>query len=252
MSNIVRMPCPPPCPPPSNPYPGWVWNGCEWVCCDPPHPAHPIWPPQPCPPPMPDCGPPSCFSAVAKANACWDQSQMLEDLIKKVLIDVIEDNPGIIPVPPPAPGTGPIIGVTDGSDAAPGEVGEFIASSTTVNFPSTPNNAVVSAAVLQPGDWDCYAGFLPNAWLAGCVIGLSPVPAGVSNAMPAQSGDATTSSTATIITESDAIVNCATARASVTVPTLMAFQIGTNFLLPAAAAPQAGSGTFRFAARRRR
>jgi hypothetical protein len=57
------------------------------------------------------------------------------------------------------PITGPIIGITDGSNAAPGDVGEFISSTTILNN-NTPISgygagAVVPSATitLTPGDW---------------------------------------------------------------------------------------------------
>jgi hypothetical protein len=139
----------------------WVWNGTDWCWV---FPSHPIWPtppgPMPCPPfpPSQQCcpSPPSCFSELAKWNACWDQSQSLEQFLTKVITDIFTQNPDIIPSPPPSAGSGPIIGVTDGSSAAPGEVGEFLSQSESGSFVATAGggSAVYAALTLTPGDWD--------------------------------------------------------------------------------------------------
>jgi hypothetical protein len=138
--------------------PGWRWNGSEW-CWWQPHPEHPIWPPQPpvCPPPPSGCAPPGCFDWIAKAQACWDQSQDLEAFLTQVITDIFTQNPGIIPPPPPSAGTGPIIGVTDGSDAAPGEVGEWMTSQVTGTISQNAGLATYQTLTLTPGDWDCWA-----------------------------------------------------------------------------------------------
>lgn len=66
------------------------------------------------------------------------------------------------PPPPAPPLNGPIIGVTDGSDAAPGMVGEYVSAVNTVAPPMTPTNsptgisAIQAQIVLSPGDWDVW------------------------------------------------------------------------------------------------
>ena len=123
---------------------GWMWNGTQWV---PTPPFPPMCPPPPCPPP-------SCFSHVAKADACWDQSKELYEFLTKVISDIFRCNPGLIPPPPPGTGTGPIIGVTDGSVAAPGEVGEVLCGSAVGTIPAGTLNSIVAPLTLTPGDWD--------------------------------------------------------------------------------------------------
>lgn len=169
-----------------DPQHGWVWDGSNWQWW--PHAEHPIWPPQPpfpCPP-QPGCGPqpmpPSCFSQVAKADACWDQSQSLYNLVSKVVMDIFTKNPGIIPPPPATAGSGPIIGVTDGSTAAPGEVGELL-TQTTNGTMSTGTPGITGAAItLTPGDWnvqseitisDLTAGFYFNGMLYSLMNGTT-------------------------------------------------------------------------------
>lgn len=148
---------------------GWFWNGHTWVWCGgppcppgpPPGPCPPpaVWPPMPTPPP---CGPPSCTDYLAKIQQCWDQSQDLEALLKQIITDIFTNDPGIIPPPPPSAGTGPIIGVTDGSDAAPGEVGEFMFNSVSGVIAQNAGLATYQALTLTPGDWDVW-GYLDVA-----------------------------------------------------------------------------------------
>lgn len=150
---------------------GWWWNGSNWV----PHPEHPIWPPQsgmPCPP-QPCPQPPSCFSAVAKAQSCYDQSQALYNLVSQVVSDIFAKNPGIIPTPPPGSSSAPIIGITDGTPAKAGEVGEYISGVANYSYPASAVGLVISGSVgplvIPPGDWDVWL----NGYTSGYVNGLS-------------------------------------------------------------------------------
>lgn len=81
---------------------------------------------------------------------------MLYDLVTKVVEDIFKNNPGIIPTPPPGQMTGPIIGVTDGSVAGPGEVGEVLRNivTGTVGVSAGLGSASIAALTLTPGDWD--------------------------------------------------------------------------------------------------
>lgn len=164
--------------PPPNVQPadmgGWSWDGSNWVwIMNPiwPAPQPPPWPPQPCPPgctcpqccPPVHCGPrpmpPSCFSAVAKAQACYSQSQALTALITQIINDIFTNNPGIIPTPPPTAQPGPLLGVTDGSVAAPGVVGEILRSVVTGTANTGGGSGIAAqtsfaAITLTPGDWN--------------------------------------------------------------------------------------------------
>ena len=186
------------------------------------HPEHPIWPPQG------TCGPqpPSCFSQIAKADACWDQSQALYNLVSKVVMDIFQTNPGIIPSPPPSQGSGPILGVTDGSNAQPGQVGEFVTGTASLAYAANPaiTQNVNSLIVLQPGDWDVRAFGQTSSAFGVAQFYLSPVPAGLSNEMNAVVFESTAVGG---VLSWDTLVS-ATARASVKVPTLLAFAMAVN------------------------
>lgn len=212
--------------------PGWWWDGCGW------QPQHP------------DCGcgptptPPSCFSQVAHANACYDQSQALYNLVSKVVTDIFTNNPGIIPSPPPASGSGPVMGVTDGSNAAPGQVGEFVTGTATFNYPAsgTPTTTL-SPLVVQPGDWDLYSYMTTSTDTGtGAYFQLNPLPVGVSNSMTGWYG---VGGSTEPLSEFAFVIGL-TARGSFSVPTLLAFQVGIG------TPPAAGVATLVVSARRRR
>lgn len=142
-----------------------------------------------------------------------------------------------LPVPTP-PLRGPIMGVTDGSDAKPGEVGELLSFSVQVNFTSGTQIQVTSMGALSAGDWDCWcAGQFFSTPINLCVIYLSPIPTGFGGIMSGVEADINDAQFATVI--------CNPARALVSVPTLVAF---TSQIQAAAA----GSFNLAFAARRRR
>lgn len=130
-------------------------------------------------------------------------------------------------------------GVTDGSNAAPGNVGEFVSGTFTAPYGQpSPTVAMVSGPVLSPGDWDMWANVAFSTAIAGGAFELKPVPSGTSNNMSAS--DFTTSIEAVQL-------NGMTARGIYSVQTLLAFQIYV-------ATPPATSGTvtLRVEARRRR
>ena len=66
---------------------------------------------------------------------------------------------------------GGIIGVTDGSDAAPGFVGEVISNVNTAGVPlTTVTNANITTIPLTPGDWDVFGEAWFNFSAAGVTI----------------------------------------------------------------------------------
>jgi hypothetical protein len=154
-----------------EPTDGWMWNGHAWVWVGGPPPCPPApcppqfppCPPAPCPPQFPpcpppgSCAPPQCTDWLAKIESCWDQSQDLEALLTKIITQIFTDDPSIIPPAPPSAGSGPIIGVTDGSDAAPGEVGEYVTLAVNGVLAANAGLATYQALTLTPGDWDLWS-----------------------------------------------------------------------------------------------
>lgn len=76
------------------------------------------------------------------------------------------------------------IGVTDGSNAAAGQVGEFVAFTQGVSSTTTSTAQLIVMGSLNPGDWDCSAncGSFSVA-MSQVEMYLSPAPAGFTNGM---------------------------------------------------------------------
>lgn len=233
-SNVVRMA--PSAMPPQPSQQDWVWDGANWTWCGPPaFPSPPscpppLAPPFPCPPPgfptpCPPWFPPPAaqapwypganggvtFSAATPVNPIrgnfWWNGTILQMFDGAAWVSI-----------GPSVATG-ITGVTDGSNAAPGQVGEFITSSNTFSYAAYPANTTqnVSSLVVQPGDWDLNANMTTSTIIGGADFGLNPQPVGVSSAMVA--GESNISMTGT----ETAVLIAQAARASLTVPTLLAF-----------------------------
>lgn len=90
--------------------------------------------------------------------------------------------------PSPAPLRGPIIGVTNGAVANPGEVGEFVRGTSVgpYNITTTAGGQQtiqVSLMVLPPGDWDLEFHCYFDTSILGAFALLDPLPAGIIDAM---------------------------------------------------------------------
>jgi hypothetical protein len=187
------------------------------------------WPP--CPPP---CPPADCFSGLAHLEQCYADVKRAEALLKQMIKDIIACDPGII-------GSGmPIIGVTDGSDAQPGQVGEFVRLIIgNITIPAAYLVQNVTLGVLSPGDWDCWCSCSFTSFISDARMSLNPVPTGFSDEMYV--GMATTLESFNLVGP--------TGRALISVPTLVNMQLTTNL---AAEGPAATIGYMIFSARRRR
>jgi hypothetical protein len=136
----------------------------------------------------------------------------------------------------------PLQGVTDGSNALAGNIGEFVTMQASFSIPTAAQvGAIVTVGVLSPGDWTCNAYCNTTVVVSDLSFHLSPIPAGFSNAMDAALGNAAGLLNATFISPM--------ARGSISVPTLVAFAANTNTI---SAGTTAGSGTIYFSARRSR
>jgi hypothetical protein len=131
-----------------------------------------------------------------------------------------------------------IQGVTDGSSALPGNVGEFATATVQINFPASASTVTpIQPIVISPGDWDISAFMVPSVAVNFLGFVLSPVPAGMSNNMQAQQGNAGVDL---------ATVSGPLARGNFTVPTLLPFTVTVS------ATATAGYYYFTVSARRRR
>lgn len=162
-TNVVALPnahagaAPAATPPAGSPtmYPPWAMN-----------PIYPI-PPGPwggtgAPGCAPGCPPNSLMQ-------CYCDIQNATAFISAIMIDLINNNPAVaqamIDAIVKSGAALPLIGVTNGSAAQPGQVGEFVEFVQNVSVPSgTTSNQTVTMGVLQPGDWDCWgSAYFPMA-----------------------------------------------------------------------------------------
>jgi hypothetical protein len=186
--------------------------------------------------------PPSCFSELYRLNQCYDDVKAMQKILTKVMTDLIQSDPSIVQTIieeiSKSGSSVPQIGVTDGTDAQAGQVGEYVEFNISGNVPQStvwsPQSVV--AGIMQPGDWDVWGNIGVQAQMMGVAIQLSPAPAGFSNTLDAYMALPDPLS-ATVIMQ--------TARASLTVPTLLAFNLQT-------VSTSAATFGLQIAARRRR
>jgi hypothetical protein len=190
--------------------------------------------------------PPSCFSQLSALNACYDSVQMMEQILAKVMTDLVTNNKAVqnaIVAAIAASGSNvPLIGVTNGSDAQPGQVGEFHAFTITVNFGTGTVQQTINMGTLQPGDWDVWAWAQPGIVAPSVVEDMSfylfPQPAGFSNTLSGAIWDATSGGNLNVVVSS-------TCRASISAPVPLVFNFETI-------TTGAGNATFQVEMRRAR
>lgn len=175
-------------------------------------PASPYWP---MPQVMPGCCPPGGMDALMK---CYCDIQSATAFICAVMVDCINTNPAVIQAILDAIAKSgsnvPLVGVTNGTEAQAGQVGERILL--TASFPVVAGNSqpVLVLGTLPPGDWDCWYHFQPNANVAWVAAYLAPQPAGFDDNMTFYVANAT---------ENELFPGPGT-RALTSVPSLLAFQ----------------------------
>lgn len=131
--------------------------------------------------------------------------------------------PPICPPFPPRPINGPIAGVTDGSAARPGEVGEYVMGTSAVNVVIDPaeHTYLAQPLVLSPGDWDIQASFYaPGLNAEAIAVHLEPLPTGVSGGLDGNIQVSTGSMHARVTTPRT--------QALVSVPTLLPFSLAVR------------------------
>lgn len=227
---------------------GWSWNGSQWVCdpCDdfPPCPPFPGFPPALDPatsPWYPGANAGVSFGATApnfpiRGNFWWDGKTLW--MFDGAAWVIVGGNSGAPP-----------LGVTDGSNAPAGYVGEFYNNLTTGNVPTTMGfTQTINAGVLQPGDWTVQAWMFTSALVSGLTFLLNPIPTGVTHNMAAVEGMEVSASQGGMFTGT---IGSDPARANLVVPTLFVFTLVTNNVgTTGAVAPVAGTWQFGLQARR--
>lgn len=202
-----------------------------------------VWPPSTVMPfPLPwggtGCCPPGGMDALMK---CYCDIQAASAFIGQIMIDQINNNPAvveaIIAALEKSGSTLPLIGVTDGSNAQPGQVGEFIEFEQATPIIVGSNTFNLSMGVLPAGDWDATAFWSPFATLDSASFLLNPTLPSASNFMAGQLTAGGGIEALTLIGQP--------ARISMSVPTLIVFQLQCN-------STTTGNGIFEFSARRAR
>ena len=161
---------------------------------------------------LPGCCPPSGLMQ------SWCDIQNAMAFISAVMIDLINNNPDIaqamIDAIVKSGAALPLVGVTNGSDAQPGQVGEWVEfAMDNVTYPSGSSVQTLSMGVLQPGDWNVWYIVYHNANPTNSSAIFLPLPTGFSGGAPSVQGRAGT------------ILLSPQARASLTVPTLVPLQL---------------------------
>lgn len=183
----------------------------------------------------PSCPPPPIVDCMGSLAQCYADVKAAQAFLEQMLIDIINCNPDII-----GRGT-PIVGVTDGSNAQPGMVGEIITLTGVFPYNATQTQGPLSLGSLPAGDWDCWTYGYPSAWATDFEFALNPVPAGFENNLWGK----TTVQTPTVWIVPVVGIQ---GRASTTQPSLIAFTCTANANGPG----DAGTMAITFNARRRR
>lgn len=170
----------------------------------------------------------------------------LAEVVDDIILDRIDkgilapgpnavQTPGVTPPLPTRPT--PLLGVTDGSDAAPGIVGEFLMNNATIPYGAYPalTQVTVSTLVVPPGDWLMFASMSLSSASRNAFYFLSPLPTGASNAMSAGMWTSNASGDAVFLVSSPA-------RGSFSVPTLLPFSVTINQADPGLPAGNASLG----------
>lgn len=145
---------------------------------------------------------------------------------------------------------GPIVGVVDGSDAAPGQVGEFLTATGTFAYAAGSGTGVTSTGTINlismpPGDWDFTISASFSNLITSALFELNPFPVtGMSNAMVGLNGNFTMSGEAQTV-----VIIGQSARGSFAVTTALVFEVQ---VFNSATTEPAGTMTLRIEARRRR
>jgi hypothetical protein len=130
----------------------------------------------------------------------------------------------------------PLQGVTDGSDAKAGYIGEFMTA--TVTTPWSIANGVsqtqnISTIVMSPGDWDMFSRLDIAFPFTNTLFNCSPVPAGMTGDLSGAVG-ATGMGGVTPIQETYLIMSGMVSRLNCTVPTLIPMSISIGNVTGAA------------------
>lgn len=176
----------------------------------------------------PGCPPSSCFDPAALLG-CYSDIQALTVLINQIVQNLAATDPtfqkSLVDAIVSSGSNIPLIGVTNGSAAKPGQVGEYIEQNWSTPVTGAPQTFNIPGIVLQPGDWTLQASAYMDGWPTGIMIYLNPQPPGFSNGMFGIAGSVTNPGTGA------GFLTAVSPRAQglVSVPTLVPFTMQVNF-----------------------
>jgi hypothetical protein len=158
------------------------------------------------------CNPCQCGGGWGGLMQCWQDIAQFQQFLICMLSQA---------------GPFPMQGVTDGSNAKAGNIGEFITGTGSATYAAAAlSNVAISPLVVAPGDWDLRGFVAQSGPVTGISLILTPAPAGMSNQMEAAIGSVDTGATVNNFEN----VPMQMARGSFTVPTLLSWagQINTT------------------------
>lgn len=176
------------------------------------------------------CCPPGGMDALLQ---CYCDIQAATAFISKIVTDLAANDPAfqqaLVDAIAKSGSNIPLTGVTNGSNAQPGQVGEhlFFAVGAIPITVSQANKQTITMGVVQPGDWDLWAYLYTDISVEGLQYQLSPASTagGVfSNLMTAFIGDLGSINMGAGI---NFTMNTPVARLSTAVPVLVAFDLYT-------------------------
>jgi len=117
-------------------------------------------------------------------NACYDSVQTMEQILQKVMLDLIQNDPAVMQAILAGIGTSGIPGVTTGLPAAAGTVGQIISGQVLNQAFSATGATLVSPLTIPAGDWNIQAVLSVGAGaptdITGAAVVLStPLPPGM-------------------------------------------------------------------------
>jgi len=117
-------------------------------------------------------------------NACYDSVQVMEQILQKVMLDLIQNDPAVMAAILAGIGTSGIPGVTTGLPAAAGTVGQIISGQVLNQAFAATGATLVTPLTIPPGDWNIGAVLSIGAGaptdITGAAATLSaPIPPGM-------------------------------------------------------------------------
>lgn len=191
----------------------------------------------------PGCCPPGGMDALLK---CYCDVQAATAFICSVMVQCVQTNPAVVQAiiaAIKASGSSlPLTGVTNGSDAQPGQVGEFVTFQLGMPYTGAVGQVIsFSMGVLQPGDWDVWYTASATGLTTSIAAEINPLPVGFVNSLFASLDPGSAAGEASVLVSS-------TTRALISVPSLVVIQMSLNWV----AATTPGTANVYFVARRRR